>query len=123
MREIKFRAWNTETNEWEHFFYIENDGSYTVIRSGEPYPADDFLIVDQFTGLYDKNGKEIYKGDIYNDCGEIGVIQLSDFTVDDVYDCGETNVFGWNCSGKPFYDCGEVIGNIHENPELLEAAK
>lgn len=72
----------------------------------------EILSVEQFTGLHDKNGKEIYEGDIFKgswyNCKTIEVKWLD-------------SAAGFN---TPFrMKDYEVIGNIHETPELLEAAK
>src|SRR5688500_1838508 len=60
MRELKFRAWDKTLQEWTDAFDIDNHGTV--------YPAmtktNSKIEIMQFTGLYDKNGKEIYEGDI-----------------------------------------------------------
>lgn len=96
--------------------------------------------VGQYTGLTDKNGKKIFEGDIvrygkgiyeWNKKDwefEVGIIEFKDgaFIINDIYSNDGYNELSClyheiNCSGK--YDSGtllEVIGNIHDNPELLE---
>ena len=54
MREIKFRAWNSYTKKWLTIFPMQD------IR--DPFPKDKDIIIEQYTGLKDKNGKEIYEG-------------------------------------------------------------
>ena len=80
------------------------------IYKGEYYND---LILMQYTGLHDKNGIEIYESDIYKECDLHGVIEYyrNRFIV-------EFN------NGTVSYPCelGEVIGNIHENKELLKWA-
>ena len=114
MREIKFRA-KTLDGQW--FYWKINDKiDYSSL-------AIDWETLDQFTGLVDKNGKEIYEGDILGglyDGGYIGWCER----------CKQYQYFG--CKDECFACEGdvhwselsvekelEVIGNIHENPELL----
>jgi uncharacterized phage protein (TIGR01671 family) len=92
------------------------------------FDGGDFYNVMQFTGLKDKNGKEIYEGDIYrwvswNKAERIGVVEYEIGFGGD----GETWAgFGFpsditrlDNDDEPWRDV-EVIGNIYENPELLE---
>ena len=116
MRTIKFRAWDKERNSMitsKHWF-VGFDG---VVRpqGREEYDYKNFELM-QFTGLLDKNGKEIYEGDI------IGYWSKESWTVgfiDGQY------VFLYPDDRKAFI-CSkssvakkEIIGNIMENPELL----
>ena len=108
MREIKFRAWDNKQNKMRNDgFSIYYDGS---IQFADSIESKDFILM-QYTGLKDKNGKEIYEGDI-----------LHIITADMVnlnYKC----VVEWSENGyyKDFvnYDMAEVIGNIYENPTLI----
>ena len=95
----------------------------------EPYHKDIHLM--QYTGLKDKNGKEIYEGDVlstikYDDKKAVGVIKYGKFNCSccdgvygwyiDTYDdfCLDIRDFNWG------HTAIEVIGNIYENPDLLE---
>ena len=109
MREIKFRVWNTTSKEMTIPFQLGSQMSmeiYTMLGD----------IIMQYTGLHDKNGKEIYEGDIW-ESGFKELIEWNDecsgyapFTVP-----GEGG-YEWECQDPKD---GIVIGNVFENPELL----
>lgn len=123
-REIKFRAWFEErkrfldTDEW----YMGALGSKYLSYAVKPYNKND-IIVEQYTGLRDKNGKEIYEGDIMRyDAIDYKVLWA------DYYAGFETKRLNspWNNAGLTLHflaSVGRVIGNIHENPELLGGEK
>lgn len=127
MRKIKFRAWDKKWKEWlnpkEHVIYACN-GDVGEVNDDEL--VEDIVhdtVVEQFTGLHDKNGKEIYEGDIVKVVGLFGF----EFTGQVVYDRFGFNLKDFWCSGFDDPDLAfseehdwQVIGNIHENPELLE---
>lgn len=125
MREIRFRGKRRDNKEWIY-------GSY--VRCGE-WMKKDFIMPDedtrilycyvvdpstigQFTGLLDKNGKEIYEGDIVQDRWGIHAV---------VFDGYRFNLkdFYVSCYDSPedgFSECVdqiEVIGNIHDNAEMI----
>jgi len=121
MREIKFRAWDESRMKGlkkNDFFSIRNDG-YTSIS----LPSSNEPKLMQYTGLTDKNGVEIYEGDIvkFKWLGEYtGVIKYEDCGFGLSYNANDEQM---NVAMRRFYfdKNAEVIGNIHENPELLEA--
>ena len=117
MREIKFRVWDAEIEEmhdWESLIPSVDMG-YLLSNNDEEY--DEYRIM-QYTGLKDKYGVEIYEGDI---------VISQDGTGGLVY----KHIVEWNEFYKRFEPMGEdeahfnresceIIGNIYENPELLE---
>ena len=127
MREYKFRVWDTENKEmlkvqeldFEDTFY----GGRLSIRTDQynDYFDIEDMILMQYTGLKDKNGKEIYEGDIVKvftskkwRIGKI-IYEYSGFTIDVTnnkeLEYGRTGIIE---------SLIEVIGNIYDNPKLLE---
>lgn len=129
MREILFRGKRVDNGEWVvgdslvHSMYKKGDVCIGVIEGLAIYSVIPES-VSEFTGLTDKNGKKIFEGDIVtNDyCLE------KDKTKNSIIEYGKWNcsccngVFGWVSNG--FVDFRDedviVIGNIHDNPELLK---
>lgn len=120
-RPIKFRVWNSLNNK---FIYSDKRDLETQL-----FRLFDFLkemqvlgnydvCLQQFTGLLDTDGKEIYEGDIFQGFDEMGgelkgKIQFinSEFLIVES-GFGNVGINRWNKNGK-------VIGNIFENPELM----
>lgn len=125
MREIKFRGLSKGLNEWTYGYYNACAGSWGEINQFISYPFSNGILVDentigQYTGIKDKNGKEIYEDDIVKSpCGIHKVI-----FVDGGF-CLDTEEFATDLyrmidsKGNHL----EVIGNICENPELLEVVR
>ncbi len=116
MREIKFRAWDAEEKNFIYFDALEG----LLSECDETYRQRCVGKFEQFTGLHDKNGKEIYEGDL--------IKYGSDAPLEVIYreSCFCYNQKSRYISRLQIFDNInkiEVIGNIHENPELLEVAK
>src|ERR1044071_4370371 len=107
MREMKFRAWDSKQNKM-----INIDSRITALaalnQQEDWYPM-------QFTGVKDKNGVEIFEGDVLR-CVKVYRGKINGCKYKTVKWVHTTVTNGWNiCSNTKF----EVIGNIYENPKLL----
>ena len=115
MREIKFRAFDTEKKAWT-FVTLGDLICGACTENGDKPLSGAKQVWEQYTGLKDKNGKEIYEGDIVK-CGPYSARPI--VFEEGRYWLGEEPDDLFFSSG--FFHGGiEVIGNIHENPELLE---
>ncbi|MED1607774.1 YopX family protein [Cytobacillus kochii] len=123
MREIKFRAWDKSRKEMEYInnmYWFEENGVDDINNNV-------FLDFMQYTGIKDKNGKEIYEGDaVSTDLSRpylIVVFRNGAF----MYQCHHNNQDYYDHMEPAFSDevestkFHEVIGNIYENPELINS--
>ena len=114
MRTIKFRGKRLDNQGWAYGYYAMWQNDSTIFPSssiGKPYKVDKST-VGQFTGLYDKNGKEIYEGDIMCWPDYEGKKFQTRWVVE--WNDKRSGWSDWSPKEK-----AEVIGNIYENPELL----
>ena len=128
MHSLKFRVWDKLYKRYVKPYAVCLDGRAIVITE----PSNDLETLDskrvnieQYTGLKDKNGQKIYEGDIVRyDRRLRGIVPPESHTEivswrsgeEEYYSCCTTSGFS-----LPYSEDGyEVIGNVHENPELLE---
>ena len=144
-REIKFRGRIVNSKEWAYgSLVIYPDGEYNILapRNGHSPKMDDWLVevdtIGQFTGLYDKNGREIYEGDIltadeYPFMGDgkmnyVAVVEWFDYDACwyaslQLHVDSKARGISVCCPVSFDEDAAkiyEVIGNIHDNPELIK---
>lgn len=101
---IKVRVWHKKLNE-----YVKPSRYLVIDEFGELF--NDECVIEQFTGLKDKNGKDIYEGDLLR--WEFFVKPVKVYFDDKL---AQFNSVGTAHGWRDY----EIIGNIHENPELME---
>lgn len=130
LKDFDFRIWDSNTNRFIEFAISDN------IRA-IPRKSDD-LVLELWSGFYDSKGAKIYEGDIVkynsNTTPLVAVFERSTFYIVDTsiekhlqVDCG-TRLQGIYENGNNGYtnnklECVEVLGNIHENTELLKGGR
>ena len=136
MREILFRGKRTDNGEWVTGFYVRADhhwhkhgihkdwiicgasanGGWFALHNKYPVKSD---TVSEYTALKDKNGKRIFEGDIvrmeFVDTEEVGEIVWDEECCKWAYASPDGDIYGVDGT----IEC-EILGNIHDNPELLE---
>lgn len=131
MREIKFRLWCKNKNEWEKdLWWIGCEGNlYTIFHNQLRTMKKENHILMQYTGIKDKNGKEIYEGDIiksiWNGLEQISVIDFIQAHFTAKYFSSTHPEFKHYTPGEGMHPLwwstySKVIGNIYENQELLK---
>lgn len=126
----KFRAWDTTNKEmFKDTFAITESGQVVIVDQSSVFVSPDYVFVEnlvimQSTGLFDRNGKEVFVGDI---------VKCTRGCHHEVYlekEYGGTFIGGMPAvylkgikEGYAWTEAEEIIGNIYENPELLEVTK
>lgn len=130
-RPIKFRAWDKDSKRYGEVVEIEYNESreidgiwvwYNIHERYEPIPGAN-VTVEQYTGLKDKNGKEIYEGDIVENIegiNETAVCVWDESNAEFDFRCRDGKCTRDNV--KSWLEMYEVIGNIHEDKELLDGS-
>lgn len=135
-REIKFRAWDKKDKYWSNdwildqmgnFHYVvESDGRGLIIQDMNK-EDEDIMEFSFFTGLHDKNGKEIWEGDIVkiNEWeSSTDVWNKGGLITDIIFEGGEfkprKGISMYTAATPDIRDEMEVIGNIYENPKLIK---
>lgn len=127
----KFRAWDKKCNEmFKDTFAITESGQVIIVEQESVFDTPDYvftddLIIMQSTGLKDKNGKEVFENDVIRDSdGFEGIVQY-----DESYGMYGIAYLPTKSNGidttfeelkDKYRNKFEVVGNIYENPELLE---
>lgn len=140
MREIKFRAWDKQTNHYWYlnignmvFEYSKKGGNIHVLRLSaiEVFNNSDRFVIEQSTGLKDKNGKEIFEGSLVKyteEDGELFIAEVKCFAKDGypAFDVEPPNEFDFESnvlSAGVANNCLKVVGDVHNNPDLLEMSE
>ena len=133
MRELKFRVWSKVRNDWVHNMmllscidglpfahFVETDSDKKFVKHHIYNASNLDVVIQQYTGLKDKNGVEIYEGDIVKATSD--QYENENFIGKVIFDegCFLTWVNKNDIRGIWGEDDIEVIGNIFENSELLE---
>jgi hypothetical protein len=110
MRDIRFRAWDTENKEWVYSKPMPDMGFWEWVS------YDNTTIFNEWTGITDKNGKYIYEGDIVKHSNGIKKVYYDEQTIS-----FQMDLSNYVLDQEIGYDIRkiEVIGNIYQNPELL----
>lgn len=111
-RVIKFRGKRVDNGEWVYgYYFVGMNDTHWIVTSEFIFIPIQKETVGQFTGLKDKNGKEIYEGDIVEDNESLSIVEYDSYGTYSPFGHGDyATISTWVT----------VIGNIHDNPELLK---
>lgn len=129
----KFRAWDIAKKEmFKDTFAITESGQVVVVEQKDVMSLPDYVFVDhlvimQSTGLFDKNGREIFEGDIIANGPDVMCMKRHNTLGFYVEKKGRVEFIAdgavleeFEEDAKEIADSLEIIGNVYENPELLE---
>lgn len=129
MREIKFRGKRTDTGKWVYGNLLQDSDLCFIVKdiaaiTGTPF--NEHLVdpdtIGQYTGLKDRNGKDVWEGDLLRTPeGDIMVAEWRDAQI--ITRCVRPYNPRYKNSLTFAYPVSVVIGNIYDNPELLEEKK
>lgn len=137
MKNLKFRAWDKRREDFRNDIFVDTNGNLyrfskiTGYGQAITYLDNEHIVLMQSTGFKDKNGKEIFEGDILN-CGYIFTGSPFEEQDDYIEDIGVVKIMNCGAVVKIYEEIEnlidvlntcediEVIGNIYENKELLE---
>jgi uncharacterized phage protein (TIGR01671 family) len=130
MKQIKFRAFNKVWGmmlpvdsidfEQERVCVTVEASDYSHKNEWQDYIIGEEIVLMQWTGLLDKNGKEIYEGDIIRNGTSIGVVEFGDFQCDTGFEGHKEDIetiqayYMKTESGNKYNIYGEIIGNIYD---------
>ncbi len=132
MREILFRGKTESSERWVVGDLLQwSDGEMCICENRNHFEKDKYRVipetVGQYTGLTGKNGKRIFEGDVvkaYDDTYDNGFAEVKGKVF---FNCGSFDIDVEDVGYIPLYSYGtkniEVVGNIHDNPELLKGDK
>ncbi len=122
-REIRFRAWDNDFKVMHHF--LEKSHLLPVSQPLHTYLNNERFEVMQYTGIKDRNGKEIFEGDVVKDSEQTYIVRFGEqievdiefigFYFEHIYDKTFNGAFSSFDSNVL-----EIIGNIYDNPELTK---
>lgn len=128
MRELKLRVWDNQEKRMRKVVSLHWQGDKLISAKlegeNEPIPIEGRLVIEEWTGLYNRAGQEVYVGDIlalYHRDGSISnLCQVVWSESDNEYDWKSVGEDSWPDIFTAFYDDYKVVGNIHEaNTEVI----
>lgn len=127
------RGKREDTKIWVEGYYFEHNGDYAIVDLNNRYNGVIPETVGRYTGLTDKNGKMIFEGDILDaSWALVGLVVIRFGRYKDVFNTGARGEYGhigfyaecphdeWVRKDICYFNSkSEIVGNIHDNPELI----